>query len=157
MKFTSKLAFKMILSDNIMLYSIYVFIAALTMAGYFKYYEVYGPDFFFKGLKISSVLLWFCVVWVPILFVISLCRLSAVKTFIENGIEIRGSVTDINRGPGRFKKLASINIAYMYKEVSYLTQKKVRLVRELRHLTTGDRIHLVIDPGDPKRLLLLGV
>lgn len=156
MKFTSKLAFKMILSDNIMLYSIYVFVAALIMAGYYKYYEVYGPDYFFDGLKISSVLLWFCVAWAPILFVISLCRLSAIKKFIENGIEIWGSVTEINRGSWQFKTLAKINIAYKYNEASYLIQKKVRLVRELKHLTIGDRIHLVIDPDDPKRFILLG-
>ena len=156
MKFTSKLALKTALSDSIILYPIYLFVAAPLMAGCYKYSEANAPEFLFEGLRISSFFLWFCVAWVPILLAICLWRLSAIKTFIESGTEVWGSVTDLVRGSYQFKNLAKIEIGYMYKEVSYLIQKRVRLVRELKHLAIGDRIHIVIDPADPKRVLVLG-
>jgi hypothetical protein len=157
MKFTPKLAVKLMLSDTIVLYSIYFFVGALIMAESFKYYESNSSGFFLEGLKISSALQWFCVFWLPILFVICICRLSAIKAFIESGTEIWGRVTEIRQGSGEFKKLARVTIGYIHNEVSYLTQKEVRLVRQLKHLNVGNRIHLVIDPKEPTKVLLIGV
>lgn len=92
-----KLIIKLIVNDNATLIPLYFIVGSIILSTIFRYYEINDNTGFYENAILSTSLLFFSIIGIPVFIVLCIYRVNKLISFFERGKRINGKVVELKR------------------------------------------------------------